>query len=116
MATRSRLCSSSSTRASGTSGPCCGPIAEPWVKPEWIVVIDDTGFAKKGRQSVGVARQYSGSLGKTDNCQVAVLLQYPAPKGYYPLARRLHVPHSWTPHPQPTKPPPSTPQPQTSPP
>src|SRR6202043_3209328 len=61
-----------------------------------VIVIDDTGFAKKGRHSVGVARQYSGTLGKTDNCQVAVSLHYAAPKGDYPLALRLYLPEGWT--------------------
>lgn len=61
-----------------------------------VIVIDDTGFPKKGRYSVGVARQYSGTLGKTDNCQVAVSLHYAAPKGDYPLALRLYLPDSWT--------------------
>src|SRR5215207_7214567 len=61
-----------------------------------VIVIDDTGFAKKGRHSVGVTRQYSGTLGKTDNCQVAVSLHYAAAKGDYPLALRLFLPESWT--------------------
>jgi SRSO17 transposase len=49
-------------------------MGEAFDDPDGIVVIDDTGFAKKGHYSVGVARQYSGTLGKTDNCQVAVSL------------------------------------------
>ncbi len=65
-----------------------------------VIVIDDTGFAKKGRYSVGVARQYSGTLGKTDNCQVAVSLHYCAPRGDYPLALRLYLPESWTSQPE----------------
>lgn len=65
-----------------------------------VIVIDDTGFAKKGRHSVGVARQYSGTLGKTDNCQVAVSLHYAAPRGDYPLALRLYLPESWTSQPE----------------
>jgi len=65
-----------------------------------VIVIDDTGFAKKGRHSVGVARQYSGTLGKTDNCQVAVSLHYCAPRGDYPLALRLYLPESWTSQPE----------------
>src|SRR5438445_9319731 len=65
-----------------------------------VIVIDDTGFAKKGRYSVGVARQYSGTLGKTDNCQVAVSLHYAASKGDYPLALRLFLPETWTSQPQ----------------
>ena len=73
-----------------------GSIAEP----SGVIVIDDTGFAKKGRYSVGVARQYSGTLGKTDNCQVAVSLHYAAPNGDYPLAMRLFLPEPWTSQPE----------------
>ncbi len=65
-----------------------------------VIVIDDTGFAKKGRHSAGVARQYSGTLGKTDNCQVAVSLHYAAPRGDYPLALRLFLPETWTSQPE----------------
>ena len=65
-----------------------------------VIVIDDTGFAKKGRHSAGVARQYSGTLGKTDNCQVAVSLHYAAPRGDYPLALRLFLPETWTGQPE----------------
>lgn len=64
--------------------------------PPGVIVIDDTGFAKKGTHSVGVARQYSGTLGKRDNCQVAVSLHYAAPSGDYPLTVRLYLPESWT--------------------
>src|SRR6266566_3579614 len=71
-------------------------LAAAFADPSGVIVIDDTGFAKKGRYSVGVARQYSGTLGKTDNCQVAVSLHYAAPKGDYPLALRLFLPESWT--------------------
>jgi len=71
-------------------------LAEWLADPAGVIVIDDTGFAKKGRHSVGVARQYSGTLGKTDNCQVAVSLHYAAPMGDYPLALRLYLPESWT--------------------
>jgi SRSO17 transposase len=59
----------------------------------WI--IDDTGFAKKGRHSVGVARQYCGQLGKQDNCQVAVSLSLASPRGSVPLAWRLYLPLAW---------------------
>jgi SRSO17 transposase len=57
-------------------------------------------FPKKGRYSVGVARQYCGTLGKTDNCQVAVSLHYTTPKGDYPLALRLFLPERWTNQPE----------------
>ena len=71
-------------------------LAASLADPRGVIVIDDTGFAKKGRHSVGVARQYSGTLGKTDNCQVAVSLHYVAPLGDYPLALRLFLPEEWT--------------------
>ena len=59
----------------------------------WIV--DDTGFAKKGEHSVGVARQYCGRLGKTDNCQIAVTLSIANEHGSLPLAHRLYLPKEW---------------------
>src|SRR5262249_3101469 len=55
-------------------------------------VIDDTGFAKKGAHSVGVARQYSGTLGRTDNCQVAVSLHLAGHRGSGCIAMRLYLP------------------------
>jgi len=55
-------------------------------------VTDDTGFAKKGNYSVGVARQYSGTLGRTDNCQVAVSLHLAGAKGSGCIAMRLYLP------------------------
>jgi len=60
----------------------------------WIV--DDTGFPKQGKHSVGVARQYSGTLGKRGNCQVGVSLSYGAPKGAMPLEWALYLPQEWT--------------------
>ena len=71
-------------------------LAASLADPSGVIVIDDTGFANKGRHSVGVARQYSGTLGKTDNCQVAVSLHYVAPLGDYPLGLRLFLPEAWT--------------------
>src|SRR5262249_50660769 len=50
---------------------------------------DETGFPKKGTKSVGVKRQYSGTLGRTDNCQVAVFANYASPKGHAFMDRRL---------------------------
>jgi SRSO17 transposase len=55
-------------------------------------VVDDTGFAKKGEYSVGVTRQYSGTLGRTDNCQVAVSLHLASSKGSGCIAMRLYLP------------------------
>lgn len=59
----------------------------------WIV--DDTGFPKKGKHSVGVARQYCGQLGKQDNCQVAVSLSLANEVASLPIAYRLYLPKSW---------------------
>src|SRR6185503_2835114 len=59
----------------------------------WI--IDDTGFPKKGRHSVGVARQYCGQLGKRDNCQVAVTLSLANEHASLPVAYRLYLPEAW---------------------
>jgi SRSO17 transposase len=59
----------------------------------WIV--DDTGFPKKGRHSVGVARQYCGQLGKQDSCQVAVTLAVANERASLPIAYRLYLPEAW---------------------
>jgi len=60
----------------------------------WI--LDDTGFPKKGVHSVGVARQYSGTMGKIGNCQVAVSLNFATADGCFPLDFQLYLPQSWT--------------------
>jgi SRSO17 transposase len=64
----------------------------------WI--IDDTGFPKKGRHSVGVARQYCGQLGKQDNCQVAVSLSLANREASLPVAWRLYLPQDWAADPE----------------
>ena len=63
--------------------------------PDPVWVIDDTGFPKQGRHSVGVERQYSGTLGKTGNCQVAVSLHQVGPEEGTILGWRLYLPESW---------------------
>jgi len=60
------------------------------------LVVDDTGFPKKGHHSVGVARQYSGTLGRTDNCQIATSLHLAGERGSGCIGMRLYVPESWT--------------------
>lgn len=70
------------------------------LKPVEVSIIDDTGFPKKGKHSVGVARQYSGTLGKVDNCQVAVSLNYATEQASFPMDWALYLPESWTDDPQ----------------
>lgn len=60
-----------------------------------VWIIDDTGIPKKGRHSVGVARQYCGQLGKQDNCQVAVSLSVATEQASLPMAYRLYLPKEW---------------------
>ena len=60
------------------------------------LVFDDTGFAKQGNSSVGVARQYSGTLGKVGNCQVSVNCHYAERTIAWPVATRLYLPKEWT--------------------
>lgn len=61
-----------------------------------VLIFDDTGFAKQGTCSVRVARQYSGTLGKTGNCQVTVNCHYAERTVAWPVATRLYLPKSWT--------------------
>jgi len=60
-----------------------------------IGVVDETGFLKKGKRSVGVKRQYSGTAGKVENCQVGTLLSYATVKGHVFLDCRLYLPEEW---------------------
>jgi SRSO17 transposase len=65
------------------------------LNPETVWVVDDTGFPKQGAHSVGVERQYSGTLGKTANCQVAVSVHEVCHEGAVVLGWRLYLPESW---------------------
>jgi SRSO17 transposase len=60
-----------------------------------VLIFDDTGFEKKGRHSVGVARQYTGTVGKITNCQVTVNCQYAERTLAWPVATRLYLPEGW---------------------
>jgi SRSO17 transposase len=61
-----------------------------------VFALDDTGFIKKGLRSAGVARQYTGTTGKIDNCQIGVFLAYASSKGRALVDRELYLPTSWT--------------------
>jgi len=60
-----------------------------------VLILDEAGFPKKGKDSAGVARQYCGALGKVDNCQVGVFCAYASPHGYALLDKRLFLPEKW---------------------
>ena len=60
-----------------------------------VLVVDETAFVKKGEHSAGVARQYCGTLGKVENCQVGVFLAYGSRKGHALIDRRLYLPEAW---------------------
>lgn len=70
---------------------------ERFADPQSVLIADPTGFAKKGRKSAGVQRQYSGTLGRIDNCQIGTFLAYANPVGSRVLLdRELYIPeHSW---------------------
>ena len=63
--------------------------------PGGVLVVDETGFLKQGRKSVGVKRQYSGTAGKVENCQVGVFLAYGSRHGAAFLDRELYLPQEW---------------------
>src|SRR3954468_7399302 len=60
-----------------------------------VLVVDETAFVKKGEHSAGVARQYCGTLGKVENCQVGVFLAYGSRRGHALIDRRLYLPEAW---------------------
>ncbi len=64
--------------------------------PEGILVLDESGFLKKGDKSCGVARQYWGTAGRIENCQIGVFLSYARAKGHTFLDRQLYLPKEWT--------------------
>ncbi len=70
-------------------------VVEEFGDEDGIGIVDETGFIKKGDRSVGVKRQYSGTAGKVENCQVGTFLSYATPKGHVFLDRRLYLPQEW---------------------
>ena len=63
---------------------------------EGVLVVDETGFLKQGKKSAGVKRQYSGTAGRIENCQIGVFVTYAASRGYTLLDRELYIPQEWT--------------------
>ena len=62
---------------------------------EGLLVLDETGFLKKGDKSAGVKRQYSGTAGRVENCQIGVFLTYATPQGFTIIDRELYIPEEW---------------------
>lgn len=75
-------------------------VAEHLGDPRSVLVVDESGFLKKGGKSVGVQRQYSGTAGRIENCQVGVFLAYAGRRGSAFLDRALYLPREWADHPQ----------------
>lgn len=71
-------------------------VVEQLGEPGGILVVDETGFVKKGKQSAGVARQYSGTAGRRENSQIGVFLLYASAKGAAFIDRALYLPDEWT--------------------
>src|SRR3954454_24677656 len=63
--------------------------------PGGVLIVDETGFIKKGTRSAGVGRQYTGTTGKIDNCQIGVFLAYATPTGRALIDRELYLPKTW---------------------
>jgi SRSO17 transposase len=70
-------------------------VADAMGEPDGVLMFDETGFVKKGQESVGVARQYCGRLGKVENCQVGVFAGYASRQGYALVDKRLFLPEDW---------------------
>lgn len=72
-----------------------GYVAEELGTPEGVLIVDETGFLKKGTKSCGVARQYSGTAGRIENSQIGVFLAYASAKGRALIDRSLYLPKEW---------------------
>jgi len=70
-------------------------VADDLGDPHGVLIFDETGFVKKGDDSIGVGKQYCGTIGKVENCQVGVFAAYASPHGYALLDKRLFIPEKW---------------------
>jgi SRSO17 transposase len=70
-------------------------VADELGEPDGVLMFDESGFVKKGKDSAGVARQYCGTLGKVENCQVGVFAGYASRQGYVLVDQRLFLPEVW---------------------
>lgn len=90
-----RLLSRASWQADAVRDELRSYVIEQLGDENGILIIDETGFLKKGDKSAGVARQYSGTAGRVENCQIGVFLAYRSDRGTAFIDRRLYLPESW---------------------
>lgn len=91
-----RLLSSAAWDETGVREDVRGWAVAALADPDAVLVADDTGFLKKGRRSAGVQRQYSGTAGRIENCQIGVFLAYATGSGRLLIDAELYLPVSWT--------------------
>jgi SRSO17 transposase len=90
-----RLLTSARWDADGLRDDVLGYVVEQLGDPGGVLVVDETGFLKKGTKSAGVQRQYSGTAGRIENCQVGVFLSYASRSGRALVDRELYLPKEW---------------------
>lgn len=90
-----RLLNTSVWQVEGVRDALYAYVNEHLGTPAGVLVVDETGFLKKGTKSVGVKRQYSGTAGRIENCQIGVILAYAGEAGYVLLDRELYLPKEW---------------------
>ena len=91
-----RLLNAANWDADGVRDDLRGYVVEYLGEPGGVLIVDETGFLKKGVRSAGVQRQYSGTAGRVENCQLGVFLAYATSKGRTLIDRELYLPKSWT--------------------
>jgi len=90
-----RLLSTADWDVNGVRDDLCRYVIETLGTPAGVLVVDESGFLKKGTYSVGVKRQYSGTAGRIENCQIGVFLGYAGENGYALIDRELYLPQEW---------------------
>jgi SRSO17 transposase len=91
-----RLLNSAQWDTDGVRDDLRGYVVEHLGEPGGVLIVDETGFLKKGLKSAGVQRQYSGTAGRVENCQLGVFCAYATSKGRTLIDRELYLPKSWT--------------------
>ncbi len=91
-----RLLNSANWDADGVRDDLRGYAVEHLGEPGGVLIVDETGFLKKGLKSAGVQRQYCGTAGRIENCQLGVFLAYATSKGRTLIDRELYLPKTWT--------------------